>query len=234
MKIVDRKKDLLVFRESESGIKFKRIYAAIAWLNPREQDIAGWHWLVVAGTAEDGRNIFLEEHGGTFFDVATAATNAKDRLMIERLYADSTQENLIRDLRQHDGLSVYRQQGHDIRDNPLWLNSADHWPYFRYRQDQETHSPFVVPIISVSDRDRMDIVGGFDRIKQAAKQNRAAMDVECHRLRQVQDEELGRAIEHPLVKAAVWVHSALIRQQEAESHKPTPSPQRHGYWNLKR
>ena len=225
--IVDRKEELLIGRDGCFQNKYKRFFGAFGWPNVKETDIASWHWLVIAGEAEDGRIRFIEEHGGDFDDVVAAAVDTKDRLLVQRFYADDTEVEAMRAVRNHDGLSSYHHFGIDDFGRKQWEHPSAHWPHFRNR---ETTSP----VIAVPADQRVSILAGLNLLNSRAKQEKTVVDVQCHWLRMSITEELERAIEHPLVKAAVWVHSALIRQQEAEAHKPTPSQRPSLYGNLKR
>jgi hypothetical protein len=185
---------------------FGDIEAGVGWHNPKGRDIAKLHCYVVLGRSEDSKLRFLEEKFNTLIALRWQLCDAKDRFMMRRIHVDGRDEDPIRELRKEDGLCTYEHTGKDPFGRPQWLHKNEHWPNFRSR-DRENRAA----IIPVRDREAASLSAGYERLVGAIARKTTTLHASCRHLRSALSLMPYDALEHPAIKAAVWVHNAMRR-----------------------
>lgn len=205
----DEKDDVYCVEGNPEAPRFNQICGGIGWLDEKGRDKAAFHWFVVLGETEDKRLLFLEEDIGPMSKIKAKAVDAKDRLMIRRIYLDDRPELLVRDLRDHDGLTRYLHSGRDALKRIQYLNKPEHWPHYR---DRET----VATLIPVPEDQLLDIQAGIERLDGDIRAKRTTIHHSCRHLQAAWRLPPKDALTHPGILAAVWAHNAMRRRQEVK------------------
>lgn len=195
--------------------KFKEILGGIGWLNTQEQDHYAYNWLVVIGEAEDNSYTVISESFGSINVIAKESVNAKDRFLLSRIYADDTETENIKHLRQYDGLAAYHIYGKDGMGSIRFVRKPRDWEYFR---DRDT----VCSIAAVSPDIRENLPFGIELLKQLRSEGRLILRPECPRCDWVirQRPPYVDVIKHPLAHALIYVLATLERNKRNIFAKP--------------
>lgn len=187
---------------------FRCFEGAFGWPSLLKQEHYSKHWLLIVGRREDGVLAYFMEVSGDLNKVGMAAIDWKDRLLISRFHA--TAENLhslamLRNPEYFDGLCEYGSDGEEDG-IPLWWHEQSHWKYFR---DRDTYAP----IVTVDSETQANIVPGQQLIRRLAEDGLAKIRPECLVFGSVikQRPPLEDLVTHPLIRAAVWVTTAMER-----------------------
>ena len=180
---------------------FNRIWAGIGWPD-RDQG----HFCVV-GERLDGRYHCLWEKQGGLWELGNAALEAKDRFLIECIWADTRDTVATSYLRTLDGLCFYE----DPEETSIQPASAAEPPTQRdHFRDRDTTAT-VVPVperIAANYRSALEKTRGVIMTGGLMIYER-----NCPRLVYILRQPLEELIASPVMKALVWVICAL------EEHK---------------
>ncbi len=178
--------------------RFKKILAAIGWLDLHGEGTAAKHALLVAGIQEDDRFNVIEEYSGTLPEIAEHATNAKDRLLIRHIWLDNGLMVNMLELYDHDGLTKYVSHGEDREGNTIWEHPDDHWPHFRNRETKAA-------LLGVPPDVRGNLVAGADRIERQVRSKMLLIRTSCTEITGCLAQALKDVINHPAFQALMWL-----------------------------
>lgn len=187
--------------------RFRTIEAGFGWLDDKGDAEARYHWCVAAGLTENREIHFLEEHYGPMHRLVEVVIDMRDRLLIERMYADYTQDALCRYLHSEecDGLTRYFDRGKDVFDRPIYTHKHNHWPSFRTRD-------MATCIVPLNDEDVPQFLAGYDVLVAGIAKKTTQFRRDCRLLPNLVKGRLKETLDHPGLKAAVWVHTGLVRR----------------------
>ena len=217
---------LLELREGDKRVKnsplIKRFEAAIGWPSLQEQEHYREFWLLVMAEKEDGNFAYAVEEPGDLQTIGQKAVEWKDRLLISRIYTSDEHKEALQQLRDPqltDGLCSYDLEGITEDDVPLWTHDQDYWPYFR---DRDTYCPLIV----VPRQVQANVLAGYNMIRRLFNEKRAEYltDLQVFSTIITQGGPLQDLLNHPLLRAAVWVTTMMERDSRAATESDLDGP----------
>lgn len=206
------------------GRIYKEFAGGIGWLFPKGEEHYSLHWLVVTGLGVDGLYHVVHEFGANMHQLCQEATDVKDRLFVSRFYADQSQPQLMSTVREHDGLTRYITHGTDLRGRTKWLHQPERWQHFR---DRDT----VATLMPVSDRIRVDLQAGIDKVVGLISDRKLEISWECPRVIWVLRQSIEEWHIHPIMRALVW---SVIMMEPSDTPKIDYEPPKPLYGNLRK
>lgn len=177
---------------------FNRIWAGIGW---PDQDTG---YICVVGERVDAKYHCLWETRGGLWELGEAALEAKDRFLVELIWVDARDDLATSYLRTMDGLCFYEEAGHMPRSLQAAANpSPSDRSLFRGRDTTATVVPVPDKILS-NYRSALEKARGLIMASQLFI-HEANCPLLAYTLRQPLDELL----KSPVMKALVWVLTAL-------------------------
>lgn len=176
---------------------FNRIWAGIGW---PDRD-AGY--ICIVGERTDGRYHSLWEKRGGLWELGESALEAKDRFLVDLIWVDTRDDLATSYLRTLDGLCFYE----NLADKPPAVPASDASPLersqFRDRDTTATIAPVPEKVLtnyrSALEKARGVIVSGQLLIHEA----------NCPLLGYTLRQPLDELLKSPVMKALVWVLTAL-------------------------
>jgi hypothetical protein len=175
--------------------EFERIRAGIGWpdLDPG--------CICVVGERTDERYHALWEKQGGLWEIGDAALEAKDRLLVDRIFVDARDDLSTSYLRTLEGLTFYDEG--DSNSTGFPPGSSSEFPFYR---DRDT----IAAVVPVRERVAANYRSALERTREIIMRGRLLVhESNCPRLvytlRQPVEELLGS----PVMKALVWVVTAL-------------------------
>jgi hypothetical protein len=210
----DVKKELFIVKDNPEAPRFVCIEAAFGWLDVKGEGDAHYHWCVSAGITAERKILFLEEHHGPLHRLVEEVIDMKDRLLIERIYADYREVQICAYLSGEDcdGLTRYHSRGRDLIGRPIYHHRPEHWPNFRGRDARAS----LVPIY---DEDVANFLAGYHLLVHAVSAPKQTVQIrrDCKTLPNVIKSPLKEVVDHPALKAMVWLHNGLSRKLAEKS-----------------
>jgi hypothetical protein len=209
--------------------RFTRIWAGIGW---PDRD-AGY--LCVVGEREDGRYHALSEYSGGLSELARAAIEVKDRLLVENVWVDGRDAVATSFLRTLDGLCGY-QDTPKTRPNPVGCgdqrephhpesSSTDAVPphgmraHHILRNRPYTHEEHAAIVVAVPDRITSNFRSALEKTRGVIMASQLLIhQTRCPKLIYTLRQPLDEILKSPVMKALVWVITAL------EDHKENDTP----------
>lgn len=215
----DVKRELLCVKDNPEAPRFVCIEAAFGWLDMKGEAEAHFHWCVSAGITEDKKILFLEEHHGPMHRLVEDVVDMKDRLLIERIYVDYSQTQICEYLSgiECDGLTRYHSHGRDLLGRPIYHHRPESWLNFRGRDVKAS----LVPIY---EEDISNFQAGYHLLIHAVSAPKQSVNIRraCKSLPNILKAPLKEIVDHPALKAMVWLHNGLSRKllENREQAKP--------------
>jgi hypothetical protein len=200
LKTLELTHDLYVVCGDNAAPKFTHVEASLGWLNPAGEDHETLHALLVGGRQEDGRFRIFLEYQGNAAQLAEMCVDAKDALLVERFWCDGTMGGIVRQLREHDGLTGYRSWGEDKLGDEMYdvKEPEKMWRYFRASRP-------LAAIVPVPDHVRVDIQSGLDRIVRLSHTKRLIISKNCQMSQWVLGQKRKEIELHPIAQAMIWL-----------------------------
>jgi hypothetical protein len=212
----------------EDAPKIKEIAGAFGWLDlAAKDDMASIPWFLSGVLFVDGRIMIAAEVYGPLYDCAQRAIPIKDDLFVDRVYVDDTETQLCWFLKKEvDGLFEYQKHKEpDVFDRPRYVSPPKTWTTFRGRNR-------IARLTPIPEVDLVNFMGGYDRLVDDAARGRTGYHPDVPELQKVLRRKPGEIVNHPAVKALVWLHNGLVRSRlfaDKGGHGAAPY-----YGNLKR
>jgi hypothetical protein len=177
---------------------FNRIWAGVGWPEKNPGCVC------VVGERTNGLYHCLWEKLGGLKEIGESIISAKDRFLVDRVWVDGRDELATSYLRTLDGLCFYEDRANLARSLDAAIPKR-HWPSL---SDPET----TAAVVAVPDR----VVSNF---RSALEKTRAVImtgsvvihESGCPRLVYTLRQPLNDLMGSPIMKALVWVISALDR-----------------------
>ncbi len=187
--------ETLAVSGTQRAEKFNKIWAGIGW--PDMDD----GYICVVGERVDSRYHCIWEKQGGLWELGTAAVDAKDRLLVDRIWVDGADRISTSYFRTLDGLCFYDED--DTQTLPDPEEAPFKWEHFR---DLDT----VAGVIPVPDRITSNYRSALEMIRGVIAADRLVIhEQNCPRLVYALRQPLEDLLRSPVMKALVWVVSGL-------------------------
>lgn len=188
--------------------RVKEVAGAFGWMDLGAKDAKAMvPWFICGALFADDTIGFLAETRGPLYECAQNAIPMKDDLMIGRVYVDDTEVQMCQDLRRVDGLFAYKtHKKPDVLDRPRYISPPRTWPTFRGRNRLAKLSP--IPEI-----DLVNYNAGYDRLVAAIANRTTWLHPNVPELQKLRARKLHEIINHPGLKAMIWLHNGLVRSR---------------------
>jgi len=172
----------------------------------------------------DGRYHALWEKRGGLWELGEAAKEAKDRFLIDRIVVDTRDELATAYIRGVDGLCFY---GEDKNSNPLTGSPS------QPQLDHGSCAKIVATVVAAPERIVANYRSALERTREVIMTGRLLVhEQNCPRLVYTLRQPLEELLKSPVMKALVWVVTAL---DDAGRNGPVPEgPFEPWYGNLSR
>jgi hypothetical protein len=201
--------------------RYKEFCAGIGWLDPTGQSDYSKHAVVVVAEQEDGKYSIFSEAQGDLATIVRVAIQAKDVLLIERMFLDTSNDAAMRFLRDPvtaDGLVDY-ETAEPKNGRPVYVRQASYWSDFRSRDT-------VAALIPVHETLVTNPVIAYDTFRALAGKGQLFVGEECTKTGVVLkgSPPLDDILRHPVFKAAAFTVAMMERTKERgedKDHKGT-------------
>lgn len=188
---------------------FTRIWAGIGW---PDRDSGA---ICAVGERPDGRYHALWEQTGGLWELGEAAVTIKDRLLVESIWVDSRDSLATSYLRTVNGLcfheSSYPDQGANL--GTLFRSLKDRC------SEQELPTAAVMP---VPDRVTDNFRSALEKTRGTIMQGKLLIhETNCPKLLYIIRQPLEDLLQSPVMRALVWVITALDAAQGCDAAEET-------------
>lgn len=198
----------------EGSPDFLEIFGGLGWADAQGTDHFATNWFAVIGVEPDETFTVILEESGSISSLAQSMIAAKDNLYVKRIYADTNNTAMVRNLKSFDGLFSYEIIGrhHNV---PVWKTDQSHWPTFKSRSHVAALTPVKPEIITTPQL-------GLDLIHYLSDRNRFRIRHSCPRSSWLfrQKPPFTNLFRHPLFHAVVQSIYTFI-PASSESHQST-------------
>jgi hypothetical protein len=187
--------ETLVVSGTQKAEKFNKMWAGIGW--PDLDD----GYICVVGERVDSRYHCIWEKLGGLWELGSSAIDAKDRLLVDRIWVDARDEISTSYFRTLDGLCFYDEDDSHVLLEPQQASSK--WEHFR---DLDT----VATVVPVPERITSNYRSALEMIRGVIAEGKLMIhEQNCPRLVYALRQPLEDLLRSPVMKALVWVVSAL-------------------------
>ena len=222
---VIEKQDGLFILNNPLAPKFKTFVGSFGWAYPGSTGDNVGHFFLLGGVKSDDTIQVIHEAVGGLFEVIREAIDFKDKFWIEKMWADTSDMDILPQVYQIDGLVKYETLGKDYFGRTIWANPESKWPYFRNREA-------IVSLCGVPRTIVSSPMGGLDRVTILASKMKLSVHSSCPTTQWILDQSnVGDIISHPCTKALNYlIYGLTLEDTETGSEltQTNPYPNRRG------
>ncbi len=202
--------------------RFKRFVCGVGWACERQTHNYAKDWLLLVGEQEDGVPLCILERSGTRPTILREVVNIKDLFLCREFWVNASEvhELKVREMRQYEGLTYYRHETTTFG-TTKWITDPATWKHFR----PERPLAFVAGVPEII---TADIATGFTNFDQMARSQKLLIRATCLEVNLLlkdwsnQYKQKDKVAEHPLIHAAVFALSMLLRTRPVEGKQEKP------------